>query len=159
MSRLEDIKQLVREELNGMPDLSRRDKALEHLFGVSLAAGFIAERRGLNHELPAIAGALHDIAAYMYGSYDDHAHKGAEYARRMLEHAGLTNAEETDLICSMIYHHDDKHVIDSPLDEVLKDADVIHHCFADLSKPVKEKERLRFNALIQEFHLSTNPME
>ena len=54
----------------------------------------------------------------------------------------------------MIYHHDDKDVIDSPYDEVLKAADVIHHCFNDLSKPVKAKEQKRFDALCEEFGLS-----
>ena len=39
-------------------------------------------------------------------------------------------------------------------DEVLKDADVIHHCFHDPSKPVKAKEQERYEKLRQEFHLN-----
>ena len=49
----------------------------------------------------------------------------------------LTSQEETDIICSAIYHHDDKHKVDSPMDELLKDADVIHHTLNDSSKAVK----------------------
>ena len=37
------------------------------------------------------------------------------------------------------------------MDEVLKDADVIHHCMNDLSKPIKEKEQERFDKLCREF--------
>lgn len=37
------------------------------------------------------------------------------------------------------------------MDEVLKDADVIHHCMNDLSKAVKDKEKERFAALCKEF--------
>jgi tetratricopeptide (TPR) repeat protein len=37
------------------------------------------------------------------------------------------------------------------MDEVLKDADVIHHCMNDLSKQVKEKEQARFEKLCNEF--------
>ena len=37
----------------------------------------------------------------------------------------MTDEAETDMICSAIYHHDDKLVEDSPMDELLKDADVI----------------------------------
>lgn len=37
------------------------------------------------------------------------------------------------------------------MDEVLKDADVIHHCFNDLSKDIKEKEQKRFDSLCDEF--------
>ena len=55
------------------------------------------------------------------------------------------------MICSAIYHHDDKLVVDSSMDEVLKDADVIHHCMNDLSKPIKEKEQARFDKLCAEF--------
>ena len=100
-----------------------------------------------------MAAMLHDLHAYKFGSYDDHAHKGAELAREILGELSLTTPEETDTICSAIYHHDDKLVVDSPMDEVLKDADVMHHTFDDLSKPVKDKELARYRALRQEFGL------
>ena len=63
----------------------------------------------------------------------------------------MTDETETDMICSAIYHHDDKLVTDGPMDEVLKDADVIHHCMNDLSKDIKEKEKERFDRLCMEF--------
>ena len=94
---------------------------------------------------------LHDMHAYKTGSYDDHAHKGAELAREILGELKLTDAGETELICSAIYHHDDKYAFDSPMDELLKDADVIHHCFNDVSKPVKEKEQARYESVCKEF--------
>ena len=53
--------------------------------------------------------------------------------------------------CSAIYHHDDNLVEDSPMDEVLKDADVFDHCLKDSSKAVKEKEQARFDRLCAEF--------
>jgi len=72
----------------------------------------------------------------------------------VLEKLELTDEAETALICSAIYHHDDKRSIDGPMDEVLKDADVIHHTMNDLSKPVKEKEQSRFNAICEELNLA-----
>ena len=98
-----------------------------------------------------MAAMLHDLYAYKSGSYEDHAHKGAQLAGEILEKLSLTTPEETEIICSAIYHHDDKHVVDSPMDEVLKDADVIHHCMNDLSKAVKDKEKLRYEKLCAEF--------
>ncbi|WP_255342847.1 MULTISPECIES: hypothetical protein [unclassified Oribacterium] len=41
------------------------------------------------------------------------------------------------------------------MDEVLKDADVIHHCMNDLSKPIKEKEQTRFDRLMKEFGIES----
>ena len=66
----------------------------------------------------------------------------------------ITDDRETEMICSAIYHHDDKQVTDGPMDEVLKDADVMHHCMNDVSKPVKEKEKERYEKLCREFGLS-----
>ena len=159
MGRLKNLRAFIANELRNMEDMDKRDSALLHLNSVSLAATLLAEKRGLDSELAAMAGLLHDMAAYRSGSYDDHAHRGADYARDVLRAMGETTEDEIEQICSMIYHHDDKQVIDSPLDEVLKDAGVIHHCFNDLSKPVKDKEKARFNALIEELGLATEPLE
>ena len=145
MSRLKELRKVVDAELNKMESPDKRIGAVNHLYGVSLAATM------MDPELAAMAAMMHDLAAYKSGSYDDHAHRGAELARRILEELGQTSAEETDLICSAIYHHDDKLVVDGPMDEVLKDADVIHHCMNDLSKAVKDKEKVRFEALCREF--------
>ena len=134
-----------------MEDADKRTGAIVHLYGVSLAATMVAKKRGLDPEIASMAAMLHDLHAYKTCSYDDHAHKGAELAREILDGLALTTPEETDAICSAIYHHDDKLVTDAPMDEVLKDADVIHHCMNDLSKAVKEKEQARFDALCKEF--------
>ena len=151
MGRLKDLRAVVEERLKEVEDAGKRNSALVHLYGVSLAATLIARKRGLDPELASMAAMLHDMNAYKTGSYEDHAHKGADLAREILTGLGLTTEEETDLICSAIYHHDDKLVTDGPMDEVLKDADVIHHCMNDLSKKIKEKEQARFDSLCREF--------
>ena len=151
MSRLKDLRIYINNELDKMQDSDKRAGAYAHLYGVSLAATMIAKKRGMDAELASMAGMLHDMYAYQSGSYDDHAHKGAELARKILTELGLTNEEETELICSAIYHHDDKRTVDAPMDEVLKDADVIHHCMNDMSKAVKDKEKARFESLCAEF--------
>ena len=154
MGRLKDLRKYIDSELNKMEDADKRTSAIAHLYGVSLAATMIAMKRGLDPELASMAAMLHDLHAYKSGSYDDHAHKGAELARSILNELKLTDESETEIICSAIYHHDDKLVIDGPMDELLKDADVIHHCMNDLSKPIKEKEQERFDKLCVEFGLS-----
>ena len=151
MSRLKELRTYVDTEINKITDADKRTSAIAHLYGVSLAATIIAKKRKLDPELLSMAAMLHDLHAYKTGSYEDHAHKGAELAREILKELKLTNEAETEIICSAIYHHDDKLVIDSPTDEVLKDADVIDHCMKDLSKSVKDKERERFEKLCEEF--------
>ncbi len=151
MSRLKDLRKYVNKELLKMTDEDKRTGAIVHLYGVSLAATMIAKKRGLDPELASMAAMLHDLHAYKSGSYDDHAHKGAELAREILGKLELTSEEETEIICSAIYHHDDKYAVDAPMDEVLKGADVIHHCMNDLSKKVKDKEKARYASLCEEF--------
>ena len=151
MSRLKELRKYVDNELNKILDNDKRTGAIAHLYGVSLAATIIAKKRNLEPELLSMAAMLHDLYAYQSGSYENHAHKGAELAREILRNLNLTNDNETEIIFSAIYHHDDKLVVDSPYDEALKDADVIHHCMNDLSKAIKDKERARFDKLCEEF--------
>ncbi len=157
MSKLKDLRKYVNKELNKMEDPGDRIKAVNHLYGVSLAATMIAKKRGLDPEIASMAAMLHDLYAYKSGSYENHAHAGAGLARKILQDLKLTNEQETEMICSAIYHHDDKASVDAPMDEVLKDADVIHHCMNDITKAVKDKEKARYEALCREFGLTMVP--
>ena len=151
MSRIKELQKYVHKTLKGMDDNQKRAAAIAHLHGVSLAAVMIAKKRGEDAELAAMSGLLHDLYAYKSGSYEDHAHKGAEYAREVLDELGITSAEETEIICSAIWHHDSKAETDSPMDEILKDADVIHHSLGDPTKEVKPHEQARYEKLCEEF--------
>ena len=151
MSRVKDLQKYVHKILKGMDDNQKRAAAIAHLHGVSLAAVMLAKKRNENAELAAMAGLLHDLYAYKSGSYENHARKGADYARKVLDELELTSAEETDIICSAIWHHDSKDETDGPMDEVLKDADVIHHSLGDPTKEVKAHEQERYGKLCEEF--------
>ena len=91
MGRLKELRKYVDAEINRMENADKRTGAIAHLYGVSLAATIIAQKRGLDAELLSMAAMLHDLHAYKTGSYDDHAHKGAELAREILGELGLTN--------------------------------------------------------------------
>ena len=151
MSRIKDLQKQVHKTLKNMDDNQKRAAAIAHLHGVSLAAVMIAKKRGEDPELAAMAGLLHDVYAYKSGSYENHAHLGVEYAREILEKLAITTKEETDMICSTIWHHDNKAETDSPMDEVLKDADVLHHSLGDPTKEVKAHEQERYDRLSREF--------
>ena len=72
MSRLKELRKVVESELNSMSDEDKRNSAIVHLYGVSLAATMIAKKRGLDSEIASMAAMLHDLHAYKSGSYDDH---------------------------------------------------------------------------------------
>ena len=98
-----------------------------HLYSVSQICALLAMKRKQNVELAAIAGLLHDIYAYQTGNRKDHAHQGALRARTILQELNLFSEEEIDIITGAIYRHSDKNAVDSPFDEVLKDADALQH--------------------------------
>ena len=147
MGRLKEVRKYVNKQLIKMGDRDDAMKAAGHLYGVSMSAQLLAQKRRENAELAGIAGLMHDLYAYESGSYDDHAHKGADLAREILGKLDIMTPEEMDIICSAIYHHDDKAAVDAPMDEILKDADAMHHIYNDLSKEVKEKEAARYEKL------------
>lgn len=71
MGRLKELRKYVENELNKMEDARKRNSAVAHLYGVSLAATMIAKKRGLDPELSSMAAMLHDLHAYKTGSYDE----------------------------------------------------------------------------------------
>ena len=154
MSRLKELRKYVNKVLYKMDDEDDRTSAITHLNGVALAATILAKKRGFDPEVAAMAGVLHDLHAYKTGSYDEHEHKGSELARQILKKLELTTDEETEMICSAIYHHGDKLTVDSPFDELLKDADVISHTLNDPTKAIKDKEKARYENLCKEFDLA-----
>lgn len=153
MSRIKDFQKKVYHILEkNIDDADKRAKAVAHLHGVALAAAILAKKRGQNAELATMAGMLHDLWAYKSGSYDDHAHLDADYARKVL--GELTTPEETEIICSAIYHHDSKAEVGTPMDEILKDADVIDHSLSDPTKEVKAHEKERYAKLCTEMGMA-----
>ena len=153
MSRIKDLQKQVHRVLEKIEDEDKRLKAVSHLHGVALAAAVLAKKRGEDAELATMAGLLHDLYAYKSGSYDDHARLGAEYARKLLEKLALTTPEETDVICAAIRYHDGKDEVDGPLDEILKDADVLDHSLSDPTKAIKPHEVARYAKLCGELGL------
>ena len=154
MRRLKELRKHVNAELDRMKDEEEKDAAFAHLSQVSLAAVMLAKKRGLDEELAAMAGLLHDLYAYKAGTYEDHAHKGAELAGAVLRKLALTTEEETEEICAAIYSHDEKAAVDGPMAELLKDADVISHTMNDPTKAVKDKERPRYERICGELGLN-----
>ena len=153
MNRLELIREKMNAIVDNMPDAGERAAACAHLYGVSMACVLLAQRRGENSELAAVAGMLHDIATYKTGDSAAHAHRGAAMAEELLRETKLFSEEEIILIRYAIYSHSDKLNEHAPFAEVLIDADVLQHCLYDPSAPVAEHEQARFTKLQKELYL------
>lgn len=127
MDKLEMIRQVVDDILRQQPDKETRRCGFVHLYGVSSICALLAIKRGLDPQLCAIAGMLHDIWSYKTGNSIDHALPSAQEAERIIKAADCFIPEEIALICEAIAHHSAKERRDGEVDELLKDADVMQH--------------------------------
>ena len=150
MDRVGLVQEYTNRFLNAVPDEYWRTKGIAHSFGVSLAAVLLAKKRGLDPECAAIAGLLHDLYAYQAQDYEDHAHRGAELARKILDELRVTSSEETDLICDAIYTHDDLDRTDAPFQELLKDADFIQNKMTNPNTVIAPEYMARYERLSKE---------
>ena len=122
---------------------------IEHLYSVARYCALLALKRNLNPEIAMTSGMLHDIAN-VNGLSDNHALEGAAQAEVLLRTINLYSDKEIGIITAAISAHDDKLTIHKPYDEVLKDADVMSHCFYNPDFPINEWEIARYKNVLDE---------
>jgi uncharacterized protein len=150
MDRLEQVRQVVDEIVRQQPDVSYRRAAYIHLYGVSTVCALLALKRGLDVQLVQVAGMLHDLSTYQRADSTDHDRLSALEARRLLGELGLFVPHEIDTICQAILHHRAKGEIHAPMDELLKDADVLSHYLYNPSFKQQADEEPRIAAILAE---------
>ena len=130
LSRSEKIQRKVVETLlaSTIPDEQRESSLvweLKHSAGCCQIGRIVAQKRGLDVELAEVACILHDVYVIVEGKYEEHAKRGAEIARKMLEESGDFKSEEANLIAEAVAHHSEKQIYTrAPYAELVKDADV-----------------------------------
>ena len=154
MNRLESVCNIVDKILLDRSELEHRRNGYVHLYGVSDLCALLALKRGLDVELSAVAGILHDIWSFKVAYTPDHAKLGSIEARKILNEINCFSEEEIDLICSAIFKHSNKQDVDNEYDEMLKDADVLQHYLNNTNFPVNENEKDRLNMLFIELGIS-----
>lgn len=84
----------------------------------------LAQKRQINGEQAALACALHDCGRWVSGRQENHAPKGEELARHFLKKQNFP-LETQELMVQAIINHSKKEEIGSPLEELVKDADIL----------------------------------
>ena len=130
LTRSEKIQRLVTQMIidSDVPDDRRENSKvweLKHHAGCVQIGRILAKKRGLYTELAEIICVLHDIYPIVEGKYKDHAKKGAELAKKILQKCGDFSEEEITTIAEAIRSHSEKDIYtDKPYVELAKDADV-----------------------------------
>ena len=109
--------------------LNERDETLAwesvHMASSARCAWLLAMERGVNPELAACAAAVHDFGRILTGKQKDHAEAGYEPVKVFLKETGIFDEEEIEIIATAVKNHSLKTEIGSPIEEIVKDADVI----------------------------------
>jgi uncharacterized protein len=129
-----------------------RDETLDweklHAASCARLAWCLALDRDAEPELAAAAAAIHDIGRIITGRQAGHAEAGYEPARAFLADTGLFTPEEIDIVSLAVKNHSSKTVVGTPIEEIVKDADVID-CYQygmPFDRPEKET---RYNAWLK----------
>jgi len=103
-----------------------------HLDTVAMLCELIGLKRGLDAGICRSAGLLHDVWLFSHMPMDVETHRqhgyiGSEFAKDLLTANGGYSDGEIEIICRMIYNHNDKGEIHDEYSETLKDADSLQH--------------------------------
>ncbi len=147
------LQKLYLEEIDRFRDVTDRDKELSwekiHMASCARIGYILAEQRGLDPDLAAIACAVHDYGRVITGKQKGHAEAGAVPVKGFLESTGLFTEEEIDNISIAVGNHSKKGEVGSPLEEVVKDADCLDFDMYGFELP-RQEQRDRLKRLKEE---------
>lgn len=96
-----------------------------HIISCAKIGYLMAEQRGVEPDLAAAACACHDYGRIITGKQKEHAEAGFEPVQEFLKSTGLFSPEEIIRIGRAVKNHSRKAEIGEPLEEIVKDADVL----------------------------------
>jgi uncharacterized protein len=115
--------------IDGLEQTAQRDETPDwerlHMASSARIAWLLALRRGADPELAAAAAAVHDYGRIVTGKQVNHAEAGYLPVQEFLKRTDLFSEDEVDIIASAVKNHSSKTVVGTPIEEIVKDADVI----------------------------------
>ncbi|MBN1104284.1 MAG: HD domain-containing protein [Deltaproteobacteria bacterium] len=146
---MEKIAKLEREGIE-------RDTSLDweriHMVGCARNGYFLAQKRKVDAELAVLACSVHDYGRIVTGKQDNHAAAGFEPLKVFLAECDYLDADEIDLIAVAAKNHSNKGAVGTPLDEAVKDADVLD-CYQYGIPLRKAEHQRRLKSLLIEMEL------
>ncbi len=154
MNRLIGLQSLMLEEIEKHVKLvPQRDEPAEwervHIASCAAIGHILAEKRGVDAELAACACAAHDYGRIVTGKQADHAQAGYEPVKELLKRDGRFTDEEIEIIAIAVKNHSKKSEIGSPIEEIVKDADVLDMYQHGYELP-REEQKKRLETMLSE---------
>ena len=96
-----------------------------HMVSCATIGYHLALKRGVDPILAAAACTCHDYGRIITGKQTNHANNGYQPVESFLRKTKLFNEEQIEQIAIAVKNHSKKEEVGSPLEEVVKDADVL----------------------------------
>jgi len=148
--------QLLREIEKYEKLVTERDKFIDwervHISSCARLGYLLAEARGVDPELASCACAVHDYGRIITGKQKGHAEAGFLPGKEFLKRTGLFSDAEVEQLALAIRNHSKKSEIGTPVEEIVKDADVLDFYQYGFGFE-REEQRLRYEKLVGEIKL------
>jgi len=148
--------QLLREIEKYEKLVTERDKFIDwervHISSCARLGYLLAEVRGVDPELASCACAVHDYGRIITGKQKCHAEAGYLPGKEFLKRTGLFSDDEVEQLALAIRNHSKKSEIGTPMEEIVKDADVLDFYQYGFGFE-REEQRLRYEKLAGEIKL------
>lgn len=120
-----------------------------HVISCGKLGYLMAEKRGVDPILAACACAVHDYGRIITGKQANHAEVGYEPVKKFLRGLNLFTEREVEDIAISVKNHSNKSQIGTPLEEIVKDADVLdfHQYGYEMPRPEQQKRLNRMLGL------------
>jgi uncharacterized protein len=156
MNRVYQLLERLHDIIGAQEPSIERDETLvwERLHSASAAriGWILALERGVDPELAASAAAVHDYGRIITGKQDNHAEASYLPVQNFLKSTGLFTAKEISVIALAVKNHSSKTTVGAPIDEIVKDADVID-CYQYGLPFDRPEKKIRYDTW-QEIHQS-----
>lgn len=145
MNRLQRLQSALLKEIDKYEKLiPMRDQPGDweriHISSCAKLGYLMAEERGVDPIIAACACACHDYGRIITGKQAGHAEAGFEPVKVFLRETGLFAQEEIEQIAEAVKNHSNKSEVGAPLEEIVKDADVLDFHQYGYEMPRKEQQ-------------------
>ena len=142
MTNTEKVRDFIFKQFQTQMDVPFRNIGIEHTLQVVSYASMLSKQRNIDTNLAIIASYFHDISTYMSHYSDNHAFRSSQFAFMHLPNITTLSSNEINQVVEAIKNHSTKNQTHDPLSEIIKDADVLAHYYADIILNDTEKQRL-----------------
>lgn len=152
MKRLLRLQSMLLKEIDKYETLvSERDKFIDwervHMASCARLGYLMAQSRGVDPDLASCACAVHDYGRIVTGKQRGHAEAGYLPVKEFLKGTGLLSDEEIETIALAVKNHSKKSEVGTPIEEIVKDADVIDFYQYGFGFD-REEQKLRYEKML-----------